>query len=426
VLQPELNFIPSPDVTLLLKTLLDRLERQRARPVLVSEARPARSVKVGLSESGLPGYFSQIDPEPRQLANEQLQALEKVGSLRLFWQAGEKDHLLESVALVPTGEALLYDLIQRTPISSLRVRLESQILGDRFRFGDLEWRYRAIQHILSQIKQNKSPAPFSLTDPVFNEDLLIALIALAQLNEETPYRVFSVRAFNDSKRFDDLKSAVVRLARLGHPDWKRLKEDELLRELNLVANPTYLLLAGPWTLVDREGQVLSLGEFNPSVGVPAAQAVHLARVSVRAVQVICVENLTTFHTLAGSLLKDPNMQKTAVLCLAGNPSPACRKLLACLSSALPEEIPLYVWADMDYGGFNILSQLRKMVNPGCRPYHMDQQTLDRFAPFARPLTLADRGNLERQSKRPELRDVHPVIAYLLQRGLKLEQEAITL
>lgn len=424
--KPELNFVPSPDVALLLNTLLDKLERQRARPFSPSKVRSVRSVKAVLSESGLPGYYSQTDPEPRHLANEQLQALEKEGLLRLFWQAGEKGHMLESVALVPPNETILFGLILRTPIRHLRDRLENQILGDRFRFDDHDWQYQAIQLVLNRIKQNKSPAPFSLTDSGFNEDLLIALMAQSKLDEETPFRVFSVRIFNDSKRFEDLKSAVVRMARIGRQDWKRLAEDELLRELNLVANPTYLLFAGSWTLVDENGQILSLGEFNPSVGLPAAQAVHIERVSVHADRVICIENLTTFHSLAGSLAKDPRMQKTALLCLAGNPSPACRWLLGRLSANLPEHIPLFVWADMDYGGFNILAQLRKFVNPQFRPYCMENETLDQFLQFARPLTQSDRRNLARQLKSPELKDIYPVIAYLLKRGVKLEQEAITI
>ncbi len=163
--QPERPFVPSSDVSFLLDALLDRLERRAAGLLPTPETRPIRSVKVVLSELGLPGYYSQMDPEPRQVANEQLQTLEKAGLLRLFWQAGEKGHLLEAAALVPNAEAPLYDLIGRISINSLRARLQSQLLGDRFRFGDHDWRYRAIQHILSQIKENKSPAPFSLKDP---------------------------------------------------------------------------------------------------------------------------------------------------------------------------------------------------------------------------------------------------------------------
>jgi hypothetical protein len=382
-------------------------------------------VKVALNEIGLPGYDSQIDPEPRQVVNEQLQILEKAGLLRLFWQAGEKGHLLEAAALAApaenvSAERALYDLLGRIPNATLRARLQSQLLGERFRFGSADWQQHAIQHILVKLKENQSPAPFSLPDTVFNEDLMLALTAVMELEEETPFRVFSVRVFNDSKRFEDLKPALIRLARLGRADWKQLTEDELLGELNLVANPSFLLLSGPWSLIDNAGQVLSLGEFSPSVGLAAVQAAHLERVNVHAGQVVCIENLTTFHTLA----REKPLQNTALLCLAGNPSPACRRLLRCLADSLPETVPLYVWADLDYGGFNILAQIRGDVSRRFLPYQMDTGTLERFAQFARPLTPVDRRNLERIANHALLKDVRAVIEHLLRRGLKLEQEAI--
>jgi hypothetical protein len=423
---PDPPFTPSADVSVLLNTLLDILERRLAgRQANPADGFMARTVKTPLKDLVLPGYDSQIDPEPRQVANEQLQWLEQAGALRLFWQPGEKGHLLEAVALVYGAEERLYPLLKRTPPSSLRVRLESQLLGDRFRFYEHDWQYRAIQHVLAQINENKSPAPFSLTDPAFNEDLLSALAALAQLQEETPFRVFSVHVFNDSKRFEDLKKPIVRLARFGRPDWKRLSEDEVLRELNLVANPSYLLLSGPWLLADRAGQVISLGEFIPSVGLPAVQAAQIERVSVHADMVVCIENLTTFHTMAGSLAKNPHAQSMVLLCLAGNPSPACRRLLLRLVECMKDSVPLYAWADLDYGGFNILSQLRREVSPHFMPYKMDIETLTRFVRFARPLTPADQRNLDRQMNRHELEDVRPVMEYMRKHGLKLEQEAIT-
>lgn len=418
----ELNFAPSPDVAALVGALLDRLERRAPD----AAQQPVRAVKMSLTEMALPAYASQMDPEPRQVANEQLLALEKAGLLRLFWQAGEAGHLLSAAALVSGAEAPLYALLRRTSTHRLRSRLEEQLLGCRFRFNPLHWQYRAIQSILASLKEHKSPAPFSLTDSAFNEDVLLAITALVQLAEETPFREFSVRTFNDSKRFEELKPAVVRLARLGQAGWKRLPADELLRELNLVANPSYLLLAGPWTLVDAAGQVLTLAEFQPSLGLAAVQAAHLQRVSVRAARVVCVENLTTFHTLAASLARAAHQPPAALLCLAGNPSPACRHLLRCLVETLPEALPLQVWADLDYGGLNILAQLRKEVSPRCMPEHMDADTLERFAQFARPLSPTDRRNLERQQRRAELSDLSPVIGAMLRRGVKLEQEAIQL
>ena len=95
-------------------------------------------------------------------------------------------------------------------------------------------------HGLSQLKAEKSVAPFNLSDDEFNRDLLTALAALDQVREETPYRVFSVRVFNDSKRFEALMRAVIGLARRGQPDWEALTDTEVLAELNLVANHSHV------------------------------------------------------------------------------------------------------------------------------------------------------------------------------------------
>ncbi len=422
----EFSFTPTADVRLILNTLLDKLEQRCKGGGTSSDTSTHRSIKVALNDLPLPAYFSQIDPEPRLLANEQLQILEDAKQLKLFWQPGEKGHLLESVTLITTAEASLYALLGRVSSLSLRHRLETLLLAERFRFTENNWHYQAIQHILAQLKQNKSPSPFTPTDSGFNEDLLTALVALSHLEEETPYRVFSVRVFNDSKRFEDLKRAIIRLARLGNPAWKKLPADGLLRELNLVANPTYLLLAGPWKLVNAEGDVISLAEFSPSIGLAAVQAMHLQRVNTNADKVICIENLTTFHLMAANLAKEQETQQTALLCLAGNPSPACRHLLKCLVTSLSENIPLQVWADLDYGGFNILAQLRKEITPRFAPFQMDIKTFNAFEQFSRPLSSSDRHHLKRLTNLAELKDVWPVIFYLLKQGLKLEQEAITL
>jgi len=145
-------------------------------------------------------------------------------------------------------------------------------------------------------------------------------------------------------------------------------------------------------------------------------------VDVAAVQrVVCVENLATFYELIryeGAGL--------AALCLWGNPAPAVRHLLARLADTLTAEIPLQVWADLDYGGLNILAQLRKLISPRFTPYRMDVTTLDTHIHWARPLTENDHHLLARLQGRAALADVQPVISHMLERGLKLEQEAVQL
>lgn len=99
-------------------------------------------------------------------------------------------------------------------------------------------------------------------------------------------------------------------------------------------------------------------------------------------------------------------------------------LLRRLLRLVPEETKIHLWSDMDYGGFNILSQLRKEVGMQVEPFLMDVSTFEKYASLSRPLTQADIRNLKRLALNPRLRDIQPVIEHLVKRGLKLEQEAI--
>ncbi len=432
----EVSFNLSPDVAVVLNALLDILERRPKNDGTLA-TQHSRSIKVTLANLSIPTYFSQTDPTPRLIANEQFTLLEKNGLLKLTWLPGETGYLLQSISLTEhatrnTPHKTLFHLANRTPIADNRTRLESLLLADKFRFQD-DWRARAINYILNQLKAEKSPAPFSLTDSNLTLDLLAVLQALPTLTTETPYRVFSVRTFNDSKRFEAIKKQLITLARLGNPEWKRISTEEILRELNLVANPNYIHFAGNWQLTTNNGGILNLSGFAPSVGFPAAQTSALQ--SVRAESVLCIENLTTFHQQVDKYtskhaqaengtrnlaLSEVEGAQHAVICTFGNPSPAVRRVLR----LLPETTPIYLWSDLDYGGFNILSQLRRLVSAQTQPYLMDIDTLESSASRARPLTTSDRTNLKRLLLRPELQDVRPVIEHLLKRGLKLEQEGV--
>lgn len=408
-------FTPTPDVAFILNRLLDIYERRGSQP--------RQRVRVTMTDiaGDLPDYFNQTDPTPRVTANEQLTQLDRLGLLRLLWQPGQTGHLLETVTLVPDGLESLYTLLEREAVAKQRQRLRHLLLGDRFRLDG--WRLQAIDHCLSQLKAQKSAAPFSLTDEDWNRDLLAALIALpgAETTEEIPYRVFSVRVFNDSKRFEVLKESVARLARRHNPTWYNLSSPEVLHELGLVANPGHLYLYGPWQLVDSDGQVMSLAEFYPSVGIPTMLAARVQSVRVDAARVVCVENLASFYELIRH-----QGQGLAALCLWGNPSPITRHLLRGLVQSLPSSVPLEVWADIDYGGLNILAQLRQQVSSRFASYGMDLNTLTTHARWAHPLSSTDERNLKRLRNVPALADMVPFIDEMLQQGIKLEQEAVVL
>ncbi len=417
-MMPSLPFSPFPDVAAILNALLDIYERRDPmRPL-------TRAIRVRLDALDLPGYTSQFDPAPRQTANDQMRTLEGRGFVRLAWLPGETGHLLDSVMLLPERAAELFPWLDRPPVAAQVAALRDLLLGERFRFADDDWRRCALDRTLAQLRAGKSPAPFARSDPDFNRDLLGALAALDTIREETPYRVFSVRTFNDSKAFEPLKAPLATLARRHGPGGRELTPEEALRELGLTPNPTHVYLSGPWRLVTATGQVVSLDGFHPAVGVPATMVARVQRVEIDTTmvqRVVCVENLASFYELIryeGAGL--------AALCLWGNPAPPVRHLLARLVEALPDSIPLQAWADLDYGGLNILAQLRKQISPQYIPYRMDVRTLSAHIRWARPLTESDRRLLARLQGYASLADLQPVIEYMLEREIKLEQEAVQL
>jgi hypothetical protein len=410
-----INFRPTGDVAAIAHHLLDIYERRGGEPKQVVR------VKLYDLAQSLPGYYSQVDPTPRVTANEQLDVLARQGVVRLAWQPGQTSHLLESISLEVSQAAVLYALVGRQPLAEQRQQLQNLLLAHRSHLTG--WRRQALEACLDQLRAQKSPAPFSLTGEPWNQDLLTILMALPDetVAEEIPYRVFSVRLFNQSKRFELFKEAVARLARQHQPAWRDLTPQEALRELGLVANPGHIYMYGPWRLVDADGQAISLAGFYPSVGLPAALAARVRQVQVDAPRVVCVENLASFYELIRY-----EGRGLAALCLWGNPSPATRHLLGCLAESQTEEISLRLWADIDYGGLNILAQLRQQVSPHFTPYRMDCATLAGHARWAQPLTPADQRNLTRLRQHQTLADMVPVIDEMLLREIKLEQEAVVL
>ena len=406
-------FTPASDTAAIINHLLDIYERR--------DGQPKQAIRARLGELSLPGYYSQVDPIPRVTTNEQLTQLARQGLVTLTWEAGQTEHLLETVTLNAARPEPLYQLLDRQPLAAQRQYLRELLLAERAHLSG--WRRKAVEHCLSQLREHKSPAPFSLTNDDWNRDLLTTLLVLpdGETPTQMPYRVFSVRIFNDSKRFETLKDTVARLAHRHNPLWRDLSLPEILREMGLVANPDHLYLYGPWQLTDEDGQVVSLSGFYPSVGIPAVLAGRVQQVKVETGRIICVENLATFYELVRY-----EGQDCAALCLHGNPSPAARHLLRCLAATLPDSTSLRVWADIDYGGLNILAQLRRQVSARFASYRMDAATLKQHAQWAQPLSKNDERNLTRLRQQAVLQDMVDLIDFMLLEGIKLEQEAVRL
>jgi hypothetical protein len=202
-----------------------------------------------------------------------------------------------------------------------------------------------------------------------------------------PVREFSARLFLDSKRIEALTSQIDVLLSGGIEESPRAAA-QVWQELGLFREEHPVLLAGHVHIA----RVRSTGLIDrPYVGLPAATILSVAS---KILEVITIENKTTFHSEA----KRRQDEQVLLIYTAGMPSPAWRAMYGRLLSNLPRTTPVRHWGDIDEGGFRIASTIAAEARLGgvaLQPYRMSPEdvplkmrvkaslrTLDRIHYFA--------------------------------------------
>lgn len=131
---------------------------------------------------------------------------------------------------------------------------------------------------------------------------------------------------------------------------------------------------------------------------------------------ITIENLTTFFGWAE--------EDSIIIYLGGYHNTVRRKLLQSIHQHMPTAQYLH-FGDIDVGGFEIYEDLCRKTQITFKPYHMGIEELKTYAQYAKKLTVNDRKRLdeliEKCTENCEYRDV---LAYMKEKGIKLEQECV--
>ena len=239
------------------------------------------------------------------------------------------------------------------------------------------------------------------------ENILLAVDLLLKVDSETFTRDFSGRSFKDSKLFDRISSKVVNLL-FEHGDFP--EKDQVLENLNIIKNPTYVNFKGAGAIV-ISGQRIDLNQFKSDIAFSSSMLEDIEGIEVTGKSVITVENLTSFHTSESA--------DAFLIYLGGFHNRIRREFIKKIHEQNPD-VEYYHFGDIDAGGFYILEHLRRQTGIGFKPYNMDLRTLKQYQAYSKKLTENDRERLKR-IKVPEFENV---IQYMLDNDCKLEQEAV--
>jgi hypothetical protein len=189
-----------------------------------------------------------------------------------------------------------------------------------------------------------------------------ACAARTQDGIAAPIREFSARLFLDSKRIEALTPQLDILLSGNIEDRSRAAA-QVWQELGLFREELPVLLAGHVHIArDRSTGLIDA----PYMGLPAAT---IQRVASKVIEVITIENKTTFHSEAKRRQDD----KVLLIYTAGMPSPAWRAMYGRLLVSLPPTTPINHWGDVDEGGFRIASTIAAVARTAgfaLQPYGM--------------------------------------------------------
>lgn len=425
----------------ILNDLLDRFEDSSLYRDNTSGRRPFFYIR----EKNLPEYFDDTTADYKIAINETLTMLQEKGFVELFWQRFEEGNLLDKVALNYQQAEEIYSYIGRKP----RAKKDSQLLellkkhlsaagissGERgmeietaasgaYKTGEqqINWFHSFLIQMIDRLEKGDTLYPYLSPDNLEeSEQLCRALKEVSQLNTEIPQRLFSVKVFGDSKIWSKLERRAARIIKDFNPEINMEEHKEILAETGIIQNPQHIFLSGNLEL-RTDNKIIRLEEFRPDLGISTEMINNLEIENIPADYVITIENLTPYY----HYIKESRDNYLAIY-LGGYHNFLRRSLLIklwnfCRSNNI--DLPFYHWGDIDLGGFRIFAHLRQKTGIPIFPWNMDIDTLKKHEEKAQNIAPSYSKKLQKLLNNPGYSLFAEVISYMLEKEIRLEQEAL--
>lgn len=411
-----------------LEHLLDSYERSRT---FRGDNQVSQSFSVSV-EKIFPKYNDDAEYDYFCQINELIEELCAEGLVTLAYR---KKGVLKKVTLNLNRLDVCYEMLGRMPRRWEQEELV-RIWDDLCQGDELSRQNESCQEhqlpLVKYIAAQRLRVEKNLNVEYYNHDLeeyrelLLAVKAVLENQEEIFIRNLSIQLFHDSKRMEQLKHKVEALLyRYGEYQ----ERDCVLEECGIVHTPTYVMMKGNGNIrIGRkrrsDEQEIDLSLLEGDIALSTESVKSLKAVTVMGKRVVTVENLTSFH--------DYSAEDDFVVYLGGFHNKVKRDFLLYLYRRNPEKEYRH-FGDIDAGGFYILEHLKKKTGIPFRSLYMDTETLQRYRGDRKPLTENDRKRLlqlkeelAERMQHEETEDYGDVISYMLDENCKLEQEAVHL
>lgn len=409
------------DAAFLLHKLLDKYENSS---LYKGTPRNSRRIWLHFNKRVVPRYFDDSTAGHKESINEAARLLEDRELIEIVWERFEEGNLIKKIALNPCRIQEAYDFLGRRP----REVKENQVarLARHYARGAAPWVRDFLNYVAGRAERGAGVARYlDIDDTGRAAALFKALREAGQLGEEIPRRVFSQRVLGSTKAFDAVAGAVARAAADFHPRFRgagtRAETGEILAELGIVDNPQHIFISGSLQFT-VDGKLIDTSHFQPDLGISTEMIDRMEIVSVPADYIITIENLTAFYSFIKA-----NSNNFLAVYMGGYHNSLRRNFLLKIKEFVDntgKATSFYHWGDIDYGGFGIFVHLQDNCLPKLQPLFMDVATLEKYREFCLPFNDRYAKKLRRLLEDEKYGVFHPVISYMLQEGIRLEQECV--
>lgn len=276
-----------------------------------------------------------------------------------------------------------------------------------------DWVEAFTREMIARVFEGKSIKPYFDSMNIEELDYIITILNyMAEQSTEISFRRFSILVFKDSKKLERYKTKVFNIIHDFYDDSIETI-DAAFACFNIYRNPSFIYVKGNMT-IQINNQVIDLSEMNYSFSIPSESLASLQILNIVADKVITVENLMSFY--------DAYVSNALIIYLGGYHNTARRKFLLKIYEYLKDNVIYYHFGDIDVGGFNIYLDLIAKTAIPFKPLMMDLDTLLKYKDYCKELSLEEVSRLLKVKEKFS----NPVIYYMIENKVKLEQEIVDL
>lgn len=405
----------------IMTALLDKYERSS---FFREGVQPTRRIMLKLYDGGQTD-FPQYDieqAEKRTLINRAVVALSETQLVSYQWMKGEQGHIIAKVWLNYDELADAYALYNRQPKGDAIDDICLKLLDELDKVHNTDWAKRYISDLYDVISKKRDIGNRLPSNQTERNDLFRAIRFIDSMSEsEVLERVFSLQCFGDSKRFEkSVKSRLLGVLRKYLDADDDATDEELFKQIGIVKYPEQFEFCGNVMLAFETGTVdFSCLRFGSAICSADLWQGDL-RIAPVVNRVLTIENRANYIEYIYKHRKDNEL----ILYHGGQYSPPKRQFLLAVAKAMPHNCEWYHWGDIDYGGFTMLSRLRREIKSDVTPYRMNKDELKHYDKLAAPISLSYAEKLNNLKQRRELNDCIECIDYMIANKVRLEQEAM--